>query len=95
MPFYVVLSTLTDDGLQTLKKNPGRINEVNREIEDMGVRLVAQYGLLGPYDFVTVLEAPSNETVARLMVELGSRGTIRPLSMPAIPVEQFIHTLSD
>ncbi|NOX20676.1 MAG: GYD domain-containing protein [Nitrospirae bacterium] len=93
MGYYVILSTLTDEGRKTLKNNPERIFEVNKELEAMGVKVKAQYAVLGPYDFVNIVEAPDNETVARMSVEIGSRGTVQMLSMAATPVEEFIKSL--
>ncbi len=93
MGYYVILSTLTDEGRKTLKNNPERILEVNKELESMGVKVKAQYAVLGPYDFVNIVEAPDNETVARMSVEIGSRGTVQMLSMAATPVEEFIKSL--
>lgn len=90
MPTYVLLSTLTAEGRKTVKSNPERIKEVNREIEAFGARVLAQYAVLGPYDFVNIIEAPDNETITRISVELGSRGTIQIMSLPAIPLDQFI-----
>jgi len=84
VPTYIVLSTLTSEGRETLKSKPERIKEVNKEIESLGVKVTAQYAVLGPYDFVNVIEAPDNETVARASVHLGSRGTVQLMSMPAI-----------
>jgi uncharacterized protein with GYD domain len=83
------LSTLTDEGRKTVKDKPSRIQEVNKEIEAMGAKVVGQWAVLGPYDFVNVVEAPNNETVARISVELGARGTIQIMTLPAIPVEEF------
>ena len=93
MGYYVILSTLTDEGRKTLKNNPERILEVNKELESMGVKVKAQYAVLGPYDFVNIVEAPDNETVARMSVEIGSRGTVQMLSMAATPVDEFIKSL--
>ncbi|MDG6996318.1 MAG: GYD domain-containing protein [Nitrososphaerota archaeon] len=90
MPTYVLLSTLTPEGRKTVKERPGRITEVNKEIEHYGAKVVSQLVVLGPYDFVTILEAPDNETVARVSAELGSRGTVQIMSMPAMSVEGFI-----
>lgn len=90
MPHYVILSNLTDEGRRTIKQKPERILEVNREIEAMGVKIQKQYALLGSYDFVNIVEAPDNETVMRMSVELGSRGSIKIVTLPAIPVEEFI-----
>lgn len=89
MATYIMLSTLTDQGRKTVKSNPERIKEVNREVEALGARVVAQYAVLGPYDFVNVVEAPDNETIARVSVELGSRGTVQLMTLPAIPIEVF------
>jgi uncharacterized protein with GYD domain len=93
MATYIALSTLTDDGRKTLKNNPGRIKEVNKEIEGMGIKILGQYAVLGAYDFVTLLEAPSNEAVMRMSVELGSRGTVQLMTLPALSVDDFITTL--
>lgn len=90
MPIYIMLSTLTDEGRKTIKKHPERIEEVNREIESMGSKVLAQYAVLGEYDFLNILEAPNNEAIAKLSIELGSRGTIQIVTLPAIPVEEFI-----
>jgi uncharacterized protein with GYD domain len=94
MSTYVLLSTLTDEGRKTVKHRPERIQEVNREIESWGAKVIAQYAVLGPYDFVNIVEAPSNEAIARVSLELGSRGTIQIMTLPAIPVEQFISQLA-
>jgi uncharacterized protein with GYD domain len=93
MAIYVMLTNLTDEGRKTIKENPGRIKEVNKEVEAMGVKLVAQYALMGPYDFLNVLEAASNEAVAKVAVELGARGTLQTLTMPAIRLDDLIKTL--
>ncbi|MGB9960397.1 MAG: GYD domain-containing protein [Candidatus Bathyarchaeales archaeon] len=93
MPIYVLLSTLTPDGRKTIKERPERIKEVNKEIEAFGVKVLYQYAVLGPYDFVNVVEAPNNEAVTRVSVELGSRGTVKIMSMPALPIDDFIAML--
>mgnify|MGYP001024340418 FL=1 len=90
MPTYVLLSTLTAEGRKTVKSKPDRIKEVNREVEALGAKVLAQYAVLGPYDFVSIVEAPDNETISRISVELGSRGTVQIMSLPAIPLDQFI-----
>jgi len=90
MAIYIMLSTLTDEGAETIKERPERILEVNREVEAMGVKVLAQYAVLGPYDFVNIVEAPDNETVARVSVELASRGSVKIMTLPAIPIEEFI-----
>jgi len=93
MGIYVVLSKLTDEGAKTLKTKPERVKEVNQELEKMGVRVISQYLTLGEYDFVNIVEAESNVAVAKAMLELASRGTIRTLTMPAIPVEELLKEL--
>jgi uncharacterized protein with GYD domain len=80
-----MLTNLTAEGVRTLKNNPGRIDEVNREVEQMGVKVVSQYATLGQYDFVTVVEAPDDKTMAKVSVELGSRGTMTSQTLAAIP----------
>ncbi|OGO03809.1 MAG: GYD domain superfamily [Chloroflexi bacterium RBG_13_54_8] len=93
MAAYVMLTNLTDEGRKTVKENPERIKEVNREVEAMGVKVLAQYATIGPYDFVNILEGPNNETMARVAVELGARGTLQTLTMAAIGLDDFIRTL--
>lgn len=93
MAIYVMLTTLTDEGRKTLKKNPERIKEVNKEVETMGVKILAQYAVLGPYDFVNILEAPDNQSVAKISVELGSRGTMQGMTLAGFTVDDFIASL--
>ncbi|MCH7743044.1 MAG: GYD domain-containing protein [Proteobacteria bacterium] len=93
MATYIMLSTLTDEGRKTLKERPERLQAVNKEIESMGARVTAQYAVLGGYDFVNIIEAPTNEVMARLAVELGSRGTIQITTLPAIAVDDFVEML--
>ena len=93
MGTYVLLSTLTSEGSQTLHANPSRLSAVDKEIENFGCKILSQYAVLGPYDFVTVIEAPDNETVAHLSVDLASRGTIKILSLPAIPLDALVEKL--
>jgi uncharacterized protein with GYD domain len=90
---YILLSKLTEDGRKTLKSKPERIKEVNEEVEAYGVKVLEQYAVLGPYDFVNLVEAPDNEAIFKMSVELGSRGTIQITSMPAITVDELIETL--
>lgn len=93
MAHYVMLSTLTDEGRKTLKKNPERLQEVNKEVEAMGAKILVQYAMLGEYDFVTIMEAADNMTIAKISVELGSRGTMHAVTMAAISVDEFIGSL--
>lgn len=89
MATYILLSNLTDEGRKTLKERPERLKEVNLEIEKMGARVVTQYAVLGGYDFINIVEAPSNEVIARISVELGSRGTVQLTTLPAMSIEAF------
>ena len=93
MATYIMLSTLTDEGRKTLKERPERLNAVNKEIEEMGARVTAQYAVLGGYDFVNVIEAPSNEIMARISMDLGSRGTIKVTTFPAMSIDQFVEMM--
>jgi len=89
MAIYIMLTTLTDEGRKTLKQNPQRIKEVNKEVEAMGAKILAQYALLGPYDFVNILEAPNNKAISKVAVELGSRGTLQTMTMAAMTVDEL------
>ena len=93
MPTFIMLSTLTPDGVQTVRNNPTRIREVNQELEQLGATVKAQWATLGRYDFVNVVEAPDEKTMARVSLELGSRGTGTWETMVAIPIDDFIATL--
>ena len=90
MPTYIMLTKLTPGGLQTVKNNPGRIREVNREVQSLGAAVTAQWATLGEYDFVSVIQAPDAQTIARVSLELGSRGTSRYETLTAIPIDEFI-----
>src|SRR6266705_814009 len=90
---YVMMSTLSESGRKVLRERPGWIRKVNADVERMGVRVIAQYALLGPYDFLSVIEAPDNATVSRVSVELGARGGAAGMTMAAIPLDEFIARL--
>ena len=94
MPTFIILSTLTEEGWKHLKQKPDRILEVNREIEAMGIKIQKQYALLGDYDFANIVEAPNNEAVMRMSLELGSRGSVQFTTFPAWLVEEFIKSIS-
>ena len=93
MSRFVMLTTLTDEGRKTLKANPERLHEVNKEVEAMGAKIIDQYAVLGPYDFVNILEAPSNEVITRIALALGARGTMQPMTMAAIDVDDLVSNL--
>ena len=93
MATHVLLSSLTDEGARSIRKNPRRIKEVNAELEKLGVRVTAQYATLGPYDFVNIVEAADNLTVARVSAELASRGGVKIMTLPALDIDAFIQTL--
>jgi uncharacterized protein with GYD domain len=93
MATYIMLTTLTDEGRKTIKQNPNRIKEVNKEVEAMGVKIVAQYAVLGPYDFINVLDAKDNKVITRVAIELGARGTLQTLTMSALTLDEFIASI--
>ena len=90
MPIYILLSKLTAEGRETIRDKPERIKEVNKEIEESGAKIISQYAVIGPYDFLNVVEAPDNKTIMRVSVEFGARGTVEIMTMPAIPIDDFI-----
>lgn len=90
MPMYVMLTTLTDEGRKTVRKNPERIKEVNKEVEKMGVKVKDQFLVMGAYDFVNVIEAPDEKTMIKVALELGSRGTVQTSTLPAYTIDEFI-----
>jgi uncharacterized protein with GYD domain len=90
MPTYILLSSLTAQGVQTLKSNPDRLREVNRDVEELGAKVLHQWATLGPFDFVNVVEAPDNETIARVSVALGARGSTKVQTLSALSIEDFL-----
>jgi len=93
MALYIMLTKLTSEGRKTLMANPRRLFEVNKEVEQMGAKVLAQYSVLGEYDFVNVMEAPSNEVIARVSSALGARGTLEPITMAAMSIQDFVREL--
>ncbi|HEX6211121.1 MAG TPA: GYD domain-containing protein [Methylomirabilota bacterium] len=93
MSLYVMLSTLSESGRKVLRERPGWIRKVNADVQRMGAHVVSQYAVLGPYDFVTIIEAPDNATISRVSVELGARGGVAGMTMAAIPLDEFIGRL--
>jgi uncharacterized protein with GYD domain len=95
MPKFVMLSTLGPDGHARLRESPERLKEVNADVEKMGVRVLEQFALLGPYDFLNILEAPDELTMARVATTLASRGTLKTLTMTAIDVDEFVRAMGE
>ena len=93
MAKFVMLTTITDEGRKTIMENPRRIKEVNKEVEAMGAKILAQYTVLGPYDFINIMEAPSNEVISKVAVTLGARGTLQTMTMAAMDIDAFIGSL--
>lgn len=93
MPVYLMLTSLTDQGRKTIRDNPERIREVDKEVELMGIKVLTQYALLGQYDFVNIIEAPSDEIAAKLAINLSARGTVQTLTLSAMPIEKLIEAL--
>jgi uncharacterized protein with GYD domain len=93
MALYVMLTKLTAEGRRTLLNNPRRAFEVNKEVEAMGAKVLAQYSLLGTYDFLNIMEAPSNEVIARVSSALGARGTLEPMTMAAMSMQDYVREL--
>jgi uncharacterized protein with GYD domain len=94
MPKYLMLSSLSEQGLQTLRANPDRVREVNKDVEEMGARVLHQWFVLGPYDFVNIIEAPDASTIARLSVALGARGSVHTQSYEMLEVDDLLNLLS-
>lgn len=93
MATFILLSSLTDEGAKTIKNKPERLKEVNAEIQKLGATVKAQYAVLGPYDFVSVVEAKDAGTIARVSAELASRGSVRLLTLTALPIDEFLSSL--
>ena len=94
MPLYLMLTTLTEKGIQTLHANPGRLREVNRDVEELGAKVLHQWAALGEYDFVNVVEAPDDVTIAKVSVVLGARGSAKLESLPLVSVDELLAALS-
>ena len=93
MPTYILLSSLTPQGVQTLKSNPARLREVNKDVEELGARVLHQWATLGPFDFVNVVEAPDAATIARVSVALGARGSAKLQTLTALTIDEFLTAL--
>jgi uncharacterized protein with GYD domain len=95
MPTYILLTTLTAQGVQTLKSNPDRLREVNRDVEELGAKVLHQWATLGEFDFVNIVEAPDEKVIAKVSVALGARGSAKLRTMPALAIEDFLQTLEE
>src|SRR5713101_4895138 len=93
MPTYILLSTLTVQGVQTLKSNPDRLRAVNQDVEELGCKVLHQWATLGEFDFVNVVEAPDEATIARVSVSLGARGSTKIQTLPALPIDEFLRSI--
>ena len=95
MSVYLMLTTLTDEGRKAIQEDPEMLREINKEVELMGVKILSQYALLGQYDFVNIVEAPSNEAIAKLAIRLSARGTTQTLTLAAITLDNLIDALKN
>ena len=93
MPIFILLSTLTQQGVQTLQSNPDRLRQVNKDVEELGARILHQWATLGEFDFVNVVEAPDTATIAKVSVALGARGSTRIQTLPALTIDEFVSTI--
>jgi uncharacterized protein with GYD domain len=93
MPTYILLTTLTSEGVQTIKNNPARIREVNREVEQLGAKVTSQWATLGRFDFINVVEAPDEATIARVSISLAARGSTKIQTLPALPIDEFLRSI--
>ena len=95
MPTYILLSSLTAEGLQTLRSNPNRLREVNRDVEELGAKVLHQWAVLGPFDFVNVVEAPDDATIAKVSIALGARGSAKIQSLAALSVDDLLGAIGN
>jgi len=79
--------------VQTLKSNPDRLREVNRDVEELGAKVLHQWAVLGPFDFVNVVEAPDLATIAKVSVALGARGSTKIQTLEALSIDDFLAAL--
>ncbi len=94
MPKYLMLTTLTAKGVQTLQANPDRLREVNRDVEELGATVLHQWSMIGAYDFVNVVEAPDAAAVARVSVALGARGSAKLQTFELVEIDDLLAQLS-
>jgi uncharacterized protein with GYD domain len=94
MPKYLMLSTLSEQGLQTLRANPDRLREVNKDVEELGAKVIHQWFLLGPHDFVNIIEADGASVIAKVSIALGARGSVHTQSYEMLEVDDLIQLLN-
>jgi uncharacterized protein with GYD domain len=94
MPIYILLSRLSQQGVTTLKSNPDRLHEVNRDVEELGAKVLHQWATLGEWDFISVVDAPDTATIARVSVTLGARGSTKIQTLSALTIDEFVKTIS-
>jgi uncharacterized protein with GYD domain len=95
MPKYLMLSTLSEQGLQTLRANPERVREVNKDVEELGATVVHQWFLLGPHDFVNIVEADDASVIAKVSIALGARGSVHTQSFEMLEVDELLTLLNE
>lgn len=93
MGIYLMLSTLTTEGRKVIRDKPEKIEEVTEKAERMGVKIISQYALLGPYDFMNILKAESEEVIMKLAIELTAGGKMEVLTLPAIHIDVYLESM--
>jgi len=93
VPTYLMLTKLTAQGVQTLKANPARLREVNRDVEELGAKVLHQWATIGEYDFVNIVEATDAAAIAKVSLALGARGSAKLQSLELLEVDALIVAL--
>ena len=96
MAKYIVLANFTDQGIRGAKETVNRARKFIDAAHGMGVTVLNIHWTLGPYDLVTTIEAPDDQTLTRLGLALGMQGNVRTQTMRAFDeseMESIIKTL--
>jgi uncharacterized protein with GYD domain len=89
MASYVMLMKLTEKGARSVKEIPARVAEGMKAWEAMGGKTLSFHVTMGPYDYVAVGEAPSDEVAAAYALALAAQGNVTTLSMKAFTAQEM------
>ena len=95
MTTYIMLARFTQQGIQHIKESPNRLNAGKQAFRSMGAELKEFYLVSGQYDIVTIFEAPDDETMAKVVLALGSKGNVKTETLRAFTEDEYVKLVSD
>ena len=94
MPTYIILLRWTQQGIADIKNGPARLDAAKQAFQARGAEIKAHYLVMGQYDLVSIVEAPDDETLAKLVLSVGSLGSVSSETLRAFTEDEYRQIVS-